>query len=660
MKLEEALDQAEKDCESTTEVAQAINQLQLGLQKAVAKKQTPSSGALDTTTQSMPNPFDSLPGVDASTLAAASSVAATLPSTPDLNSASTSGLHAAVPVRSDGNPYAKSRSNRPKPAVSRGPSIWLVVGIAALVIALMIPAVVYFSTKDAIARQQSDGVSVIADSTSDSSFASGSSAGRAANASPGKASPTASGSSNNGSAPSRSVTSGSPFPSLSERTQTRATRVASLPIKSAGVKGAKWILGAKQGNGSFEQGVDSPSQTQIPGWEMRVFGKRGGWKTNPSAQRQDRRTFAFAGPNSELALSSEKTRHRVTEGDVVCVSASIGGRGAGQSRYEFVLGFRSENGTVVRYQLPPLNDDSNWGGSKPKQAVFGYRADASVRGMNPFVEVLVSNADQKQRTAMLDQVVMTVLTSDVAASLGLTGTSERSDPSSNSANGFAFGNAAMSTAGNGRATSSERGGSARSGGSIAGSDQNPSGPAQNPSGPASSNRTPPSVREIRVSTGDEGGADATVKRGGSVTSPLGSKPNLTVQTRNNRQIQHAYLRFMVKADRSNGANFNNGGFRGGLQQGGRQNRLPVETAKLVLVATDVSGPATVRVFGAASGINDRWPEDKIVWSNSLSSQGLGSLSLLAEQTIKPGSKEVSIESRELSRFLADSNGPSVT
>ena len=40
--LQDLLDQVEKDCESKTEVAQAINQLAQGLQQAVTKKQTPA------------------------------------------------------------------------------------------------------------------------------------------------------------------------------------------------------------------------------------------------------------------------------------------------------------------------------------------------------------------------------------------------------------------------------------------------------------------------------------------------------------------------------------------------------------------------------------------------------------------------------------------
>ncbi|MEM6473068.1 MAG: protein kinase [Planctomycetota bacterium] len=643
--LEAALEQTEKDCESKTEVAQAINQLQRGLQQAVAKK-TPA-GSFASETEAMPNPFDSLPGVGIP--AAAKSNPSASPG--GTGSASTSGLHRVAPgvAASDSNPYAKAnpanRKGNTKTASSGSRSTWIVLGIAAAVVVLMIPAVVYFSTTNAIARQQADGMSVVIDHSATNNASGSSTTNRTA------ADSVKSSQSNETQA---SPASQSSLPPLQDRPRISASPIKPLVIKNAGARGAKWILGTEKGNGSFEQGVEQASQAKIPGWRMQAFGRAAGWRFNPSERRKEFQTFGFAGPESELFLTSEPSWYRVNQGDVICVTARLGGNGSQRTRYELVLGFQPETGSPVRYQLASLDDSSKWGSGKVKQVAFGYRIDSSLQGMRPFVEVLVSNAGKNRRTGMIDQVIMTAFSEAIADSaLGLN-TSSTAGMKSEFDNTGKPGQGNESTNASGMSPS----GLSSSGNTTAGLDAgmretNRSGTATD-NGQRSGN-VPVAVptKEVVISTGDEEGADATVKRGSSATNPFGSKPSLVVQTRNNRQIQHAYLRFIVESIRGS-----RGGRGGGF--GNRGNTNPIERVQLKLSVLEISSPATIRVFGFDDRVSDVWPEDRLVWSNSLSSEGIGTLPMLADVTVEPDEKEVSIESVELTRFIAESKNRSVT
>ncbi|MEO1616795.1 MAG: serine/threonine-protein kinase [Planctomycetota bacterium] len=660
--LEEALEKAEKECESKTEVAQAINQLQLGLQQAVAKKKSPPKDAFafDAAKDSMPNPFDSLPGVSAPAA---------------LNAAAgKSGVHAAVtiPAPAEAHPYAAQNRNgtqRPKskkPAPPTNKNLWIGIGIAAAALAALIPAVVYFSTTNAIARQQNENTTIIVDP----SAANGGNNSAPSNNDPSRnnssASKADSGSSRPDSSANRSNIAGnaSSLPPLSARPQSRSTTVASLNISKVGAEGAKWVIGTKGGNGSFEQGVSGPSTPKIPGWKMQAFGKQGGWEINRGAQVPEHVTRGFAGPNSKLLLTSDPVWYRAKEGDVICVAATIGGKGNAASNYEFVLGFLNDQGTSVRYQLASFDDRTPWNGTRRKQVMFGYRADKSVAGMKPFLEIVVSNANNGNRKGLIDRVVMTTFSANIADSaLGLTASSNQ-NPTSD------FGGNRREQYNNGGSSMASTPNTGRSGTNFPGlggrSMNNPSGnsTAAGESKPGDAAPNAPALREVKVTTADEDGADATVKRGSSSSNPFGAKPSLVVQTRNGRQIQHAYIRFIIDAKKQsqNGGGFNGGGVPGGRfdRSGNRARQNRIGSAALSLHVIDQEAAVTVRVYGFDDRVSNIWPEDKIVWSNSLSSEGVGSLPLLAEKRIEPGEKNIRIESSELAQFIGDSNNRSVT
>ncbi|QDV83093.1 serine/threonine protein kinase [Planctomycetes bacterium TBK1r] len=622
--LEKALDEVEIECEKKSEVAQAINKLQLGLEQAVNKK---SQGGLDAVELGMseeapPNPFETLPDVlpAATPLAAGVSSsgahpAITVPQGPLAAGAPGSGTFAAATPKSKSDGGAET-------ATSNSKIIWITIGVVAALLLVLIPMIVYISDSSAIARQQQQEAAYIAAAPTTNPDSSPS-----ANQSP-RQPPKQQSQKSPQSQPPQNP-SGSPAPDAPPP----PTKVSAKTVGAVGGKGFKWLLGNKQNNGSFEQGDPNSGKLELPGWTATLSGKQGGWNRNPNARNEDARTYAFAGSKSELVLTSDALQHNTKDGDAFRISLNAGGDGPGKTDYQVVLGFKGNSGPPTRYQLTAFSSDDRWAGGKQKKVILEYAVDSAVAGKRPFVELTISNKDSARKRGMLDRVVLTVRPSENLAA------ATKSSP--------ANGEPAM-------ATPSEP---------PKPDPATVSSTAPKPTPPAPEPKTPPppkSTRTVRLKTSDPGGADATVKRGGGFNDPLGEKALLSIETRRNIQIEHTYMRFPILSLRGN---------QGGGQpvnrnrgRGKEPEPLPVVTAELQLSLTSAEREAdtTVRVYGFSNEISDVWPEMKIVWNNSFSSQDLENIPLLAEKTIRPEDKSLSISSDLLAKFVAEANHRSVT
>ncbi|MCS7465942.1 protein kinase [Stieleria sp. ICT_E10.1] len=625
--LEKALDEVEIECEKKSEVAQAINKLQLGLEQAVNKK---SQGGLDgielgMSQEAPPNPFETLPDAlpAATPLAAGVSSsgahpAVTVPQGPLAAGPQGSGTFAAATPKPKANAAAAT-------ATSNSKLIWITVGVVAALLLVLVPMIVYISDSSAIARQQQqEAVYVAAAPKTNPDSAR---AANQPNQSPGQPPKQQS------QKPPQSKPPQNPSANPKPNPSPPLTKVSANPVGAVGGKGFKWLLGNKQNNGSFEQGDPDSQQLRLPGWTATRWGKQGGWNRNPKARNEDARTYAFAGSKSELVLTSDILQHTTKDGDVFRISLNAGGEGPGKTDYQIVLGFKGNSGPPTRYLLTAFSSDDRWAGGKQKKVILEYAVDSAVAGKRPFVELTISNKNSARKRGMLDRVVLTVRPSENLAA------ATKSSP--------ANGEPAMKTP----------------------SQQPKPDPANvsstppKPTPPAPEPKTPPppkSTRTVMLKTSDPGGADATVKRGSGYNDPLGEKAVLSIETRRDIQVEHTYMRFPILSLRGN---------QGGGQPVNRNRArakepepLPVVTAELELSLTSAERKAdvTVRVYGFSNEISDLWPEMKIVWNNSFSSHELKDIPLLAEKTIRPEDKSLSISSDRLAKFVAEADHRSVT
>ena len=143
------------------------------------------------------------------------------------------------------------------------------------------------------------------------------------------------------------------------------------------------------------------------------------------------------------------------------------------------------------------------------------------------------------------------------------------------------------------------------------------------------------VQTIGVNSGD--GADALVLK----TNPTayGKESAIGVQTRNNVETAHSYIRF-------------------DLQSLGDA-RKRVRDANLVLtpVGSDAPVGAVVRVYSIDQPIP--WPEERILWKGSFSEVGLDSLTQVGETEVTSGGK-VRIRIKPLATQISASEPPNVT
>lgn len=613
--LEKALDEVEIECEKKSEVAQAISQLQLGLEQAVNKKNRGVDDALDlgNSEQAPPNPFESLPDALPAAVPLATGV-------------SSSGVHAAIPMAA-ATPAASPRP-APTKTASNSKIIWIAVGVCAAVLLVAIPAIVFLSDSSAIARQQNQSATVItAGSDNNPNAANSNSPSSQQSQKPPQQRPQ-----QNQQPKQQPTKTASPTPDAS----TLITKVNAKEVQGVGGQGAKWLLGLKQANGSFEEGASENGQLKIPGWTAKVTGNNAGWDHLPNARNEDARTFAFAGPKSELVLTSDVLDHTTKAGDTFRLSMNTGGTGPGVTDYRIILGFQGNSGPPVRYQLAEFSNDAKWTGGGQAKVIYEYAVDASAENKRPFVELTIANKNPTRKRGMLDRVILTVRAKQKAPAKPA---DNRSTPIAQPA-----------TKTNSEKTPAES--------AMASADKPKPTPAQ-PESKAPPAKASPATRVVAITTADEFGADASVSKS-RLVEVFGEKPTLVVQTRNDAQIQHAYLRFPLLSVQGDGAR---GGANNRRKAGGQnEKQLPVVTAelKLQLVDSPRPGEATMRVYGISDAVSDVWPENKIAWGNSFSSEGLEKFPLLAEHKIGRNDKTISISNDTLAEFVAKANHRSVT
>ena len=628
--LATALDEVEVECEKKSEVAQAISQLQLGLEKAVSKSQGGKSVGGDemleagVIEQAPPNPFEALPDV----LPAAAPIAAAM---------ATSGVHAAVPVAAKGKP-AKAASSS-----SNSKVLYLAVGGVAALLLILIPVIVYLSDSSALARQQNQPLVVGANPNPQPSAAN-----RQNNANPNPSRQTPQ-------QPQPQQPTRSPQPSSQSKppqpAATLVTKVNAVEVKGAPPQGSKWIMSNKQGNGSFEQGEPKQGDLKIQGWTATKVGADVGWDRLEKPPTPEARTFAYAGAKSELVLTSDNLKHQTKAGDSFRISATIGGEGNGKTNYKIVLGFRGQNGPPTLYQIAELDHAGKWVGAQQRRLNYEYSVDKAVAGKQPFLQVTVSNKNSNRARGMVDRLVVTVNSNQIAAAKP----NQPAAPKPNATKTPAPSTLASTTP---KTTSPSQPTP-----TVSTPPTKPSAkPSAKPTGPPAKPTEPKAVRAVSLTTATEGGADTTVKRGASLQDTQGDKPTLAIQTRNNRQIQHIYLRFPLVSLRAELGGANNNQPRGNQRGGQNSTELPVVSADLVLnlAGAAPTKAATIRVYGLNDTVSDVWPESRLAWANSLSVKGLQSVPLLAEATVKPADEKVTFSNSVLADFVAKSPGRSVT
>ncbi|MCC9601163.1 protein kinase [Stieleria sp. JC731] len=627
--LETCLVEVEKECESKSEVAQAISQLQAGLDLAVNKKQ-PSQ---DTFAESTPNPFESLPE--------------NLPpaQTPTVQSPSASEPaafgSAAAPFASPPG-TATAAATKPKPtasSVSTSKVVLIAVAVVAVLLLAVIPLVVYLSASSAIARQQNNTVvtggdpnsnatpagpnsssdyTSISKPESQSTPAKGttkpkSSSATANNSTAKKAPSNAAAKNNNRSSQPKPST---PFAALSLR------QISSSETKNLGGNKVRYLLNEKNGNGSFESGKPN-SDKKIPGWSLQLVGDSGGWLKTSTAREIDGPTHAFAGKKSEVILTSDPSNYRVKAGDVFRIGLHVGGEGKGPSDFLVAIGFKDSNGKTTTYEIARPSLGNAWSAAQPKRLRYEVTALPDVVGQQPFIQIGISNLNRTRDIAVADRVIMTVQPTAEAtiASNQPTPNQPASRPTTS----------APQPAPTPQANRS----------------------AKNQESDNATEKQDTNLRIVTLSTNDDLGADATVRRGGAQSDTLGEKSSLIIQTRNDRQIQHIYLRFPMTE------------FRGQTNQNRpRQQKKQSLPIKRAAIRVQLSEPAeqdtTVQLYGIDDPVSDLWPENKIVWSNSFSSTGLEKLPKLGEAKIDKQTRELVLSNPKLAKFLADSQHDTVT
>lgn len=156
---------------------------------------------------------------------------------------------------------------------------------------------------------------------------------------------------------------------------------------------------------------------------------------------------------------------------------------------------------------------------------------------------------------------------------------------------------------------------------------------------------PNKTQEFAISTVDGMGADSTVRKR-TAGLALGTKLNLSVQIKQNEELQHIYLRFDLESLPAE--------------------RKEVRNAIVRMHMMNSSGGdgLKLRLHGTDAAAAEKWTEEgpmSIKWNNSFSMGGLSSLPVLAEFSGGvPGDGVVTFESDQLAEFIRASNGRSVT
>ena len=591
--LEEILEEVEVECESKSEVAQAINQLQAGLNKVVKKDAVKASAP---PTQA-PNPFDALP--------------ASIPAAPIANDPL--GPVQTPPSGTFGAPVKK-----PAPKKESSPmALWIAIGTIAVGVLIVLPLAVFWGTSNSIDRQQQ------ADQTTVNNKVASANSNPAGGSNRPKQGGGNKKNNNNGRQSAGNV---------SFLTNPPAIKRHSEKISQFNAPGAKWIISAKQANGSFEATPPGKDDDRVPGWTMRRSGPNAGWRVAPNPISDLGVVSVFVGEKSEIQLIGDPVNYRTQANDVFRLGANIGGEQKGATDYRVVLGFAADDGTTTRYEIAMVADRALWGiDKKARRLRYSYTATPNDAGKRPFLELTMSNKNRgrKGRT-FLDRAIVTVVSSApgvaTTASPGAASTSTaKPSVQPRSTKTASTGNNRPNVAAGQRNRRNEQ-------------------------------ATSTTLREARLSTKDQLGADTTVKRG-SGREILGEQPRIAIQSRNGKQLQHAYLRFNLDPLRANNGNGQRPGNGFGGNRGGKKNiDVKSATLRLTLAGSQRPASASLQIYGLGDQRSDVWPENRLSWSNSISASGLNELPLLAEIALGEGDSVepmvVSISSPRLAAFVA--------
>lgn len=624
--LEKELDRVAVECESKSEVAQALNKLQAGLSEIVSQKDEPDlSAAMEL--PDLPDPFAALPD--------------SLPD-PVIPSASTTASPAPAPAAA--SPYQKKKRVEPvkKPDVelSTLKKYWPIIAAVAAIVLVLVPATIFM-----VSTGQKRG-NVVISSTPDSieqTNAAYEPENRPQNNAPRERQPPKS-----NSAQASNGNNGDD--------QDTAVKVAAREVSDAFAPGALVLIDSTKGNGSFEdlasngQSIKGSGQMKksIPGWSMVLRGQKAGVSAQDARGASDGRHYAFAHKKSSLDLTSDAVDYRTQPGDVFRVVFDAGsepgeGKWLGKTKYSVVIGFRGSEIDASKWKLGEVQDQTNIN-QKKRTIGYEYAAQSDDIGKKPFVKIGMTETTARRSISYLDNVRLTVFS-----------------PSSMAANSQSTTDLAMETS---PVVEMNPGGQPR--GDFSGDPPPASAMAStdmanatNPSSADSLNSEPspaPPLQTVIIRTSDEGGADATVKKGGSTRDTLGTKPFVAVQMRGGIPIQHSYLKFNLEKITPE-------------KKGDRKNsKRKTGRVALMLRASGNQSPAggEISVYGASNEDAQVWEESgvrAIHWKVSYSDAGLSQLPLLAVLTIPDDQEKESlirITSPELADFIRNSPGRRTT
>jgi hypothetical protein len=145
-----------------------------------------------------------------------------------------------------------------------------------------------------------------------------------------------------------------------------------------------------------------------------------------------------------------------------------------------------------------------------------------------------------------------------------------------------------------------------------------------------------------------------------MNDPLGEKDTLTVQTRNDAQVQHVYLRFPLTELRGRPSSAGRSGRTRPGPGGSKPASVATAELRLQILENESAGPATLHLYGLSEAISDVWPENRLVWANSLSAKSLSELPKLGETRISPQADALVISGKPLAEFVAQASHRSVT
>ena len=630
--LVKQLDVAAVECESKSEVAQALNKLQMGLDQIAKQKPEPEPAPV--MLPNLPDPFAKIPNPPAS-------------GSGSFHAAATAPVPAPAAKR---NPHRRSskkgagkKGNGKKSAGSPLQKYWPVAALVGIALIAIPAALIAFSGP----KQPEVKSPVVAVDSQDRKPRPKKNPKKAPKETPPKSNPTPEQSPSNNQSPA-AIDEGAP-----------STPVDTIEIDKAFAPGAIVLINKDTANGSFEQTGSDPltgtdnSKSRIPNWTLSIKGRKAGWANEDSRAAADGKSYLFIEKQSTAELDSGLLEHTTQAGDIFRVVFNVVGvpaRGKGKSKdstkYVAELHFKEQSqGPAKNRWIIGEAQDRTHVKTKPRTVGFQYTARDEDVGMKPLLRIVVSEAKGTRSRSYLDNIRLTV------------------QPNSNSM----------------AATSPDSNQVAANSTSPDSIDPNPStamDPKSDPGTNPQTNANPdpaadpgtavpkPSDSEpkkqfttVTIHTTEGIGVDSTVKKSSSVRDQLGIKPTLSVQMRGDVEIQHSYMRFDLSKIAT----------QGGGKEGKKNSDRKTGKAALVLFLADhkkVPG-GSIRLYGISTPESQLWGETgrtSINWNNSYSKADLAGLPLLAELSIPKNhtGPTLTISSDELANLVRTASQKSVT